>query len=133
MPLPPEPTDGTVSVEVAWATPQVQDVVALILPADSTVAQAIAASGLFATYRIDVESVRAAVRGRLVDGDAPINDGDRIDLCRPLQVDPKEARRRRVAARLHREAHAVENSDGVHNAGNAVPGAGSGTVGSGNT
>jgi putative ubiquitin-RnfH superfamily antitoxin RatB of RatAB toxin-antitoxin module len=31
-------------------------------------------------------------------------DGDRIDLCRPLAVDPKEARRLRAAARSRSKA-----------------------------
>jgi putative ubiquitin-RnfH superfamily antitoxin RatB of RatAB toxin-antitoxin module len=34
--------------------------------------------------------------GAVVEADTPLEDGDRIDLLRPLQADPKDARRRRV-------------------------------------
>ena len=40
-----------------------------------------------------------AVFGAVVDGQARLHDGDRIELLRPLQVDPKDARRCRAASR----------------------------------
>ncbi|SJZ64233.1 RnfH family protein [Novilysobacter spongiicola] len=42
---------------------------------------------------------RWAVFGEVVDVRTPLGDGDRIELLRPLQVDPKESRRRRAARR----------------------------------
>lgn len=87
------------AVTVVWATPGVQDAVALTLPAGATVADAIAQSGLALRYRIDLTAVRAAVHGRLVRDDAAVRDGDRVEICRPLIVDPKTARRLRAVAR----------------------------------
>ena len=38
------------------------------------------------------------VFGRIVRADAPLRDGDRVEIYRPLREDPKSARRRRAAA-----------------------------------
>ena len=43
------------------------------------------------------EVVALAVHGARVERDAVLRDGDRIELLRPLQADPKDARRRRAA------------------------------------
>jgi putative ubiquitin-RnfH superfamily antitoxin RatB of RatAB toxin-antitoxin module len=93
-----------VRVSVAWATPAVQDVVQVELPPGATVGAAIAASGLLDRYGVARDSVRPGIRGRLVRDDTVAEDGDRIDLCRPLAVDPKEARRLRAAARSRSKA-----------------------------
>jgi len=37
-----------------------------------------------------------AVFGLAVEAAEPLRDGDRVELLRPLQIDPKEARRRRA-------------------------------------
>lgn len=78
-----------VSVVVAW--PDRCDSVQLDLAPGATVADAVAASGL-ATDGI----AGYAVFGARVDGAAALGDGDRVELLRPLAVDPKEARRKRA-------------------------------------
>jgi len=88
-----------VAVTVVWATPAVQDVVAVSLAPGATVADAVAASGLIERHSIDRRALRTAVFGRLVDGAVALRAGDRVELLRPLAVDPKEARRLRAAAR----------------------------------
>jgi putative ubiquitin-RnfH superfamily antitoxin RatB of RatAB toxin-antitoxin module len=92
-------SEPTVAVTVVWATPDVQDIVALTLPAGATVADAIARSGLVERYRIDRGATRSGVHGRLVRDDAVLHDGDRVELCRPLAADPKAVRRLRAEAR----------------------------------
>ena len=89
-------TAATVKVTVVWATPHIQDVVALTLPAGATVATAIARSGLIVAYGIDPAATRAGLHGRVVPDETPLRDGDRVEICRPLVVDPKEARRLRA-------------------------------------
>jgi len=37
--------------------------------------------------------------GKVVEEDAPLTDGDRVEIYRPLAADPKEARRRRARGR----------------------------------
>ncbi len=61
------------------------------LPDGACAADAVAASGF------DVSSVAAiAVFGVRVSADQRLCDGDRVELLRPLQADPKDARRKRA-------------------------------------
>jgi hypothetical protein len=85
-----------ISVAVVWATPRTQDVVDLRLPAGSTVGDALARSGLAGSWGFDPERVTFAVHGRRARRDAVLRDGDRVDVLRPLAVDPMDARRRRA-------------------------------------
>jgi hypothetical protein len=45
---------------------------------------------------LDLHSAPLGIFGKVVKDDTPLRDGDRIEIYRPLQADPKEARRRRV-------------------------------------
>jgi len=89
----------TIAVSVVWATPDVQDIVPLTLPTGATVGEAIARSLLAEHYRIDLREMRLAIRGRLVRDSTVLADGDRVEICRALCADPKDARRTRARAR----------------------------------
>lgn len=65
----------------------------LDLPPGSRVADALSAAG----WADDAETVAYAVFGVRADRLAVLQEGDRVELLRPLQVDPKDARRRRAA------------------------------------
>ena len=81
-------------VEVVRAWPRRFESRWLELPEDATVADALAASGW------DLAGVAAyAVFGARAGPQDVLNDGDRLELLRPLQADPKDARRRRAAGR----------------------------------
>jgi putative ubiquitin-RnfH superfamily antitoxin RatB of RatAB toxin-antitoxin module len=81
-----------VRVEVVLALPRRFRAVVLDLPATATVADAVAASGL------PLEGIDGlALHGQRVAEHARLREGDRVELLRPLQMDPKEARRRRAA------------------------------------
>ena len=85
-------------VEVVYALPLKQDVVSLDVAAGATVGQALAASGMLARHPdIDLRVARLGVWGRSTTLDALLREGDRVEIYRPLQVDPKEVRRRRAA------------------------------------
>lgn len=45
---------------------------------------------------LDAQTVKTGIFGRLVGGDAVLRQGDRIELYRPLQIDPKQVRRERA-------------------------------------
>jgi len=82
----------------------VVEIVELQLPAGSTLRDAIESSGL-AARDAPAEPFAVGVWGRrCAPGDA-VHDGDRIEIYRPLQADPKEARRLRQ--RRQREARAA--------------------------
>jgi uncharacterized protein len=74
------------------------DQVSLMLPSPACVRDALQSSGLLVRHPdIDLERQRVGVWGRLRTLDAPLRDRDRVEIYRPLLVDPKEARRRRHA------------------------------------
>lgn len=83
-------------VTVVWATPHVQDAVAVLLPGGATIADAVARSGLIEHYGLDPAAIGFAVFGRRRDADAALADGDRVELTRPLLADPKAARAQRA-------------------------------------
>ncbi len=86
-------------VTVVWATRLVQDVVSIEVPDGATVFDAISRSGLVAHYGLDSIRMTVAIYGRRAPLHAPLADGDRIEITRPLAVDPKEARRMRAGAK----------------------------------
>ena len=79
-------------VEVIQAWPRRFESVEVELPPGATVADAIAAAGLQPGAPI----AGWAVFGVAAEAGTVLRDGDRLELLRPLQVDPKEARRRRA-------------------------------------
>jgi putative ubiquitin-RnfH superfamily antitoxin RatB of RatAB toxin-antitoxin module len=97
---------GVVVVEVAYSpAPRRVDVVALTLPAGSTVQEAVVASGLLARHTLPAQPAPGlAVWGRPVTAETPLRMHDRVELLRPLQVDPKEARRLRYRGQPSRRA-----------------------------
>lgn len=82
-------------VEVVYALPEGHDATTLELPAGSTVADALAASGIAGRHP-GLDLSRLGIFGRRVAGDVAVAEGDRLEIYRPLAVDPKEARRRRA-------------------------------------
>lgn len=98
--------DGLIGVEVAWSPgPREVRMVPLRLPAGSTLAQAVAASGLLeALAPAEREALAASVWGRIQPPEHVLRERDRVELTRPLTVDPKEARRLRYKQHTERLA-----------------------------
>ena len=86
-------------VSVVWATPSIQDAVDVELPSGATVGEAVERSGLLVHYGLDAASLGLAVFGRRASREALLADGDRVELTRPLEIDPKAARRTRARAK----------------------------------
>lgn len=90
-------------VTVVWASSSIQDLVEIELPAGATVGQAVDQSGLTLQYGLDPARLGFAVYGRRSSREALLAEGDRIELTRPLEVDPKAARIARARAKpLHK-------------------------------
>ena len=85
------------NIEVCYAEPDRVWRVALQFAEPATVFDAILRSALIERLGLDSAALRVAVFGKLVALDTMLADGDRVEFLRPLVVDPKEARRRRVA------------------------------------
>lgn len=82
-------------VEVIRAWPRRFQRIELELGEGACVADALRAAGWMELPGLP----DCAVFGVVADMGTPLRDGDRVELLRPLQVDPKEARRRRAASR----------------------------------
>jgi putative ubiquitin-RnfH superfamily antitoxin RatB of RatAB toxin-antitoxin module len=88
-------------VAVAWSarTGEAREV-GLELPAGTSVLDAIRASGaMTGESAIDISIQAVGIWGRTVALDAPLAEGDRVEIYRALLMDPKEARRRRAQRR----------------------------------
>lgn len=84
-------------IEVAYALPDQQFVIALTLPAGATVADALAAVAALAPFaELDLDAVPVGVFGDRVPRERLLEDRDRVEIYRPLVTDPREARRRRA-------------------------------------
>ena len=82
-------------VEVLMAWPRRFESMSLELPVGATLSDALAAAGWS-----DAEGISGyAIFGVNAALDTVLRDGDRVELLRPLLMDPKEARRRRALKR----------------------------------
>lgn len=86
-----------VPVEVVYALPDRQEVVALSVVPGATLHDAISASGLLQRFpEIDLGCQAVGVFGRLRGLGEVVQAGDRVEIYRSLPADPKELRRRRA-------------------------------------
>ncbi|MGD8416094.1 MAG: RnfH family protein [Pseudomonadales bacterium] len=84
-------------VEVVYALPEHQHRLHLELDAGATVADALRAVQRIPPFdALALEDVPVGIFGRLVSRQQVLGAGDRVEIYRPLKVDPKEARRRRA-------------------------------------
>jgi uncharacterized protein len=91
-------------IEVVYS-PAAREIVQveLRLPVGATVGQALRESGLLERYTLPVaEQLSVGVWGKRRALTDVLRDNDRVEIYRPLLVDPKEARRQRYRAHLER-------------------------------
>jgi putative ubiquitin-RnfH superfamily antitoxin RatB of RatAB toxin-antitoxin module len=85
----------SISVQVVCAEAGRQTVLKLELDAGCTVGEALLSSGIFALHPdIDASGCGVGIFGREVPRDHRLQDGDRLEVLRPLMEDPRERRRR---------------------------------------
>lgn len=91
------------AIEVVYCPrPGACDRVELELDAPATAADALQASGLPARHGLVEAELRVGIWGRVQPRETMLRTRDRVEIYRPLIVDPKEAHRLRY--RHHREA-----------------------------
>ncbi len=84
-------------VSVAMALPGFQEVVEVDLPEGATIADAIEAARLPQRFpSLQVANLEAGIWGKARGRLAVLREGDRVELYRPLEADPKDARRARA-------------------------------------
>jgi putative ubiquitin-RnfH superfamily antitoxin RatB of RatAB toxin-antitoxin module len=101
-------------VEVAYALPQRQVVVEVPLCEGMTAIEALRASGLPEEFpELQAAGLPLGIFGRRVGETEVLRAGDRVEVYRPLAVDPREARRRAVQSeRQQRTAQARSRRQG---------------------
>ena len=89
-----------IAVTVVYALSAGATEIELALPSGASVAEALALSGIAARHpEIDLAAMSVGVYGVRVALDTTLQDGDRVEIYRPLQADPKDLRRRRAIRR----------------------------------
>jgi len=90
---------GMIDVEVAYATPERQEIIALTVPEGTSVQEAVLRSAICDLFpEIDPENQNMGIFGKVVKDpkDHHLREGDRVEIYRPLLIDPKEARANRA-------------------------------------
>ena len=91
-------SDSLIRVEIVFAKPGEQVLEQLQASASDTIESVIRKSGILERFpEIDLGSNKVGVFGKAAALSATLNDGDRIEIYRPLIADPKEARKKRAA------------------------------------
>lgn len=85
------------NVGVCYADAERQTWLRLEVPDGSTVQQAIELSGLLQHYpHLNLEIHKVGIFGKFAKLDAPVKDGDRVEIYRKITADPAQVQRRRV-------------------------------------
>lgn len=85
------------NVGVCYAEADRQTWLRIEVPNDSTVRQTIELSGLLGLYpHIDLNKQKVGIFGKLAKLDAPVKEGDRVEIYRPITADPTQVKRRRI-------------------------------------
>ena len=105
-------SEQLLSVEVAYALPDTQKIIALRVPAGTTAAQAVRLSKITEVFpEIDLDSAAMGIfsqtlgsKGLPPADEYQLQSMDRVEIYRPLIADPKEVRKRRAAEAKARRA-----------------------------
>ena len=85
-------------VEIAYALPEEQVIISIKVPTIFNVQQAIEKSGIQKKFPcIDLSKNKVGIFGKKTTLDHVLKNRDRIEIYRPLILDPKEMRRKRAA------------------------------------
>lgn len=92
------PARKMITVEVVFALAERQELVTVTVQTGTRAGEAIDRSAIVEKFpEQDLSVCRIGVWGRLADRDHMLQDGDRIEIYRPLLIDPREARRQLAA------------------------------------
>jgi uncharacterized protein len=102
----------TILVEVAYATPEKQLIIPLQVPVGTTAYEAVVQSEIVGEFDgIDIENDAMGIFSRVLNGKAlptpkeyVLSEKDRVEIYRPLTIDPKQARLKRAEEKKARKA-----------------------------
>jgi len=85
------------AIEVVYGTPTRQEIISCTVEPNTTLEQAILASGIVEEFpEIDLTVNNVGIWNRAAKLTDIVKDLDRIEIYRPLLADPKEVRKRRA-------------------------------------
>jgi hypothetical protein len=86
-------------ISVAYAEPDHQEWIEFEAPEGITAEEAVRMSGILEKFpHLDIADKKLGVFSKPVKGDHQLREGDRVEIYRPLQADPKKARTRKRKA-----------------------------------
>ncbi len=88
-----------IDVEVAFARPDRQEIIRLQVEEGTSAVEAVRRSGIAAVFpEIDPEKDDMGIFGKVIKDPSAheLRDGDRVEIYRPLKIDPKQARLNRA-------------------------------------
>lgn len=89
-----------INVEVAFATVEEQQVIPVVIKKDDTVQDVIIQSGILdMSFNIDLSVMTVGVFGNVCSLNQTLQEGDRVEIYRPLNISPMEARRNRAGGK----------------------------------
>ena len=101
-----------IPVEVAYALPDKQAILPLEVDPGTTAMEAAVKSGITGPFPdLVLEGAKLGIFGKAVKPDHPLQAGDRVEIYRPLIVDPKEVRKKRAAEARQRRADEKPEAD----------------------
>ena len=84
-------------VEVVYATPEKQTLLVVHIPQKSNVAEVIKLSGILSKFpELKLETLHVGIFSTPCELERELKQGERVEIYRPLQNDPKVARRQRA-------------------------------------
>lgn len=93
----PQSSTDLLDIEVAYATTDREYIIPLQIPNGSSARDAITQSGLLERLpHIDLNKNKIGVYGKIITLDYRLHQYDRVEIYRPLTIDPKEIRRLRA-------------------------------------
>jgi hypothetical protein len=97
------PESEQIEVSAVYALPDEQRIVTMRMPLGTTVEQFVAICAVRHKIPPVGEAPRFAIFGQVVEPAQQLRPGDRVEILRPLLVDPKEARRQAASPNRRRE------------------------------
>ena len=88
---------GMIAVEVAYASEDRQALIEVLVSPGATLRDVVEASGILESFpEIDLDKASVGIFSKPARLGDPVSEHDRVEIYRPLQMDPKEARRQRA-------------------------------------
>lgn len=102
-------SEDKISVEVAYALPEKQAIVAVEVTPGTTAMEAAEQSGIVDRFEgVTLEGAKLGIFGKSVVATHVMSAGERVEIYRPLEADPKEVRKARAAEARERRAKEAE-------------------------